>query len=344
MKLVINNAFKSVFLDKIHPFGNKHYKLKYNLLEAKRKGYIKVITFGGAWSNSVHALAHVAVRQGIEAVAVVRGERPAQLSIMLKEVEALGMHLHFVSRADYRRRHQADFLGDLLLRFPGSYLLPEGGTNLLAVLGASEIVADVDAVMNDRGHDYDVMALPVATGGTLAGIAMALPAGKRVLGISVLKGSGPVDGGLDAQAMVRDLAGDLQDGSHADVALGGLEADVGRLIAEAREGVEGRWGEDVRNGAVSDVQGAGSDTAVSVAPNWSIDHRFHCGGYARCPAYLREFILSWEAQHGEQLDPVYTGKLFYGLAQMQLAGDFSPGTRVVALHTGGQQGRRGFVL
>jgi 1-aminocyclopropane-1-carboxylate deaminase/D-cysteine desulfhydrase-like pyridoxal-dependent ACC family enzyme len=394
---VINNAFESIFLDKIHPFGNKHYKLKNNLLEAKRKGYIKVITFGGAWSNSVHALAHVAVRQGIETVAVIRGERPVQLSIMLKEVEALGMHLHFVSRADYRRRHQSDFLGDLLLRFPGSYLLPEGGTNLLAVLGAGEIVADVDAVMIDRGQDYDVIALPVATGGTLAGIAMALPAGKRVLGISVLKGSGPVDGGLDAQGMVGDLAGALKEGSHADVALGGLEADVGRLIEEAREGVGGRMLEEVRDGvegrmivearsgdgsgnrsgagsddvsgagsglnealdgvggrliegvnsgdvrvAVSDGQRAASETAVSVTPNWSIDHRFHCGGYARCPAYLREFILSWEAQHGEQLDPVYTGKLFYGLAQMQLAGEFSPGTRVLALHTGGQQGRRGF--
>jgi len=375
MGLVIKNAFESVYLDKIQPFGNKHYKLKHNLLEAKRKGCFKVITFGGAWSNSVHALAHVAVRQGIETVAVIRGERPVQLSMMLKEVEALGMHLHFVSRADYRRRHQADFLGDLLLRFPGSYLLPEGGTNLLAVLGAGEIVADVDGVMDDRGHHYDVIALPVATGGTLAGIAMALPAGKRVLGISVLKGSGPVEGGLDAQAMVGDLAGGLQDGSQVDVALGGLEADVGRLIEEVREAVGVRLGEDVRNddgggdgnglnevwggiggrliegvnsgdggGAGCDVRRAASDTAVSVAPNWSIDHRFHCGGYARCPAYLREFILGWEAQYGEQLDPVYTGKLFYGLAQMQQAGEFSPDTRVVALHTGGQQGRRGFEL
>jgi 1-aminocyclopropane-1-carboxylate deaminase/D-cysteine desulfhydrase-like pyridoxal-dependent ACC family enzyme len=375
MELVIKNAFECVFLDKIHPFGNKHYKLKYNLLEAKRKGYIKVITFGGAWSNSVHALAHVAARQGIETVAVIRGERPVELSIMLKEVEALGMHLHFVSRADYRRRHQTDFLGDLLLRFPGSYLLQEGGTNLLAVLGAGEIVADVDAVMDDRGHDYDVIALPVATGGTLAGISMALPAGKRVLGISVLKGSGPMDGGLGAQGIGGNLAGGLKDGSQADVSLGGLEADVGRLIEEAREAVGGRFGENVRSGdgsgadsglnevwdgvggrliedvisadvsgAVSDGQRAATDAAVSFAPNWSIDHRFHCGGYARCPAYLREFILSWEAQHGEQLDPVYTGKLFYGLAQMQLAGEFSPGTRVVALHTGGQQGRRGFEL
>jgi len=348
MGLVIKNAFETIFLDKIHPFGNKHYKLKNNLLEAKRKGYIKVITFGGAWSNSVHALAHVAVRQGIEAVAVIRGERPVQLSIMLKEVEALGMHLHFVSRADYRRRHQADFLGDLLRGFPGSYLLPEGGTNLLAVLGAGEIVADVDAVMDDRGHDYDVIALPVATGGTLAGIAMALPAGKRVLGISVLKGSGPVEGGLGAQGMAGNLAGGLKDGSQADVALGGLEADVGRLIEEARESVGGRLIEGVNSddgsGAVSDGQRAAIDTGVSVAPNWWIDHRFHCGGYARCPADLRQFILSWEAQHGEQLDPVYTGKLFYGLAQMERAGEFSPGTRVLALHTGGQQGRRGFVL
>jgi 1-aminocyclopropane-1-carboxylate deaminase/D-cysteine desulfhydrase-like pyridoxal-dependent ACC family enzyme len=295
MKRAVLQAVIPVFLDKFHGFGNKYYKLKYNLAEAKRKGCSRVITFGGAWSNSVHALAHIAAQQGFETVAVIRGERPLdplRLSAMLVEVEALGMHLHFISRTDYRRRYQADFLEDLQQRFPHSYLLPEGGTNQLAVAGAREIVTDVDSIMQAQGDHYDVIALPVATGGTLAGIATALPAGKRVLGISVLKGSAEV-----------------QDG----VVEGGLEADVRRLIA-----------------------------GPQAERNWRIEHRFHCGGYARCPKYLQEYIIDWEAEHGEQLDPVYTGKLFYGLAQMQQANEFSPGTRIVALHTGGLQGRRGF--
>jgi 1-aminocyclopropane-1-carboxylate deaminase len=90
-------------------------------------------------------------------VAVVRGERPAdalELSAMLQDVEALGLHLHFVSRTEYRRRHQADFLQALQLRFPHSYLLPEGGTNQLA--GAREIVADVDAVMSKLGSSISL--------------------------------------------------------------------------------------------------------------------------------------------------------------------------------------------
>jgi 1-aminocyclopropane-1-carboxylate deaminase len=99
-------------------------------------------------------------------VAVVRGERPAdalELSAMLQDVEALGLHLHFVSRTEYRRRHQADFLQALQLRFPHSYLLPEGGTNQLAVAGAREIVADVDAVMSKLGSSISLSSTLISS-------------------------------------------------------------------------------------------------------------------------------------------------------------------------------------
>ena len=140
----------------------------------------------------------------------------------------------------------------------------------------------------------DLIVLPVGTGGTLAGIAAALPPGSKVLGISVLKGTGAESG-----------------------AESGLEADVEALIAAARP-------------------------PSPLARNWSIDHRFHCGGYAKCPTYLQDFILDWQRHHGMLLDPVYTGKLFYGLSQMLAQGEIDMNTRIVALHTGGEQGRRGY--
>jgi 1-aminocyclopropane-1-carboxylate deaminase len=229
----------------------------------------------------------------------------------------------------------------LLRQFPNSYLLPEGGTNLLAVEGARQIVADVDVVMGSQGRDYDVIALPVATGGTLAGIATALPTGKRVLGISVLKGSGPV---LSSQG----LSGQQIDASFIDMPrsiqpAADLETNVAELIRTWRLQDKIARAENASSRLSSTASSSGSSTALSAAkPNWSIEHRFHCGGYARCPAYLREFILGWESDHAEQLDPVYTAKLFYALEQLQQAGEFTAGTHIVALHTGGLQGRRGF--
>jgi 1-aminocyclopropane-1-carboxylate deaminase len=76
--------------------------------------------------------------------------------------------------------------------------------------------------------------------------------------------------------------------------------------------------------------------------NWSIDNRFHCGGYAKCPNYLKEFIINFEKKHNIILDPVYTGKLFYGLSLMISNNEFLPNTNIVVLHTGGEQGRRGY--
>ena len=76
--------------------------------------------------------------------------------------------------------------------------------------------------------------------------------------------------------------------------------------------------------------------------NWSIDYRFHCGGYAKCPAYLRDFMLLTEKKLGYPLEPVYSGKMLWAVSQMLEAGEIGDEDKVVALHTGGLQGRRGF--
>jgi 1-aminocyclopropane-1-carboxylate deaminase/D-cysteine desulfhydrase-like pyridoxal-dependent ACC family enzyme len=148
-----------------------------------------------------------------------------------------------------------------------------------------------------------------------------------------LKGSAPVLSGLDLNAQSKEVGS--SDSPNQVLPLAGLETDVVSLIRTWKAQ------DSLAREATSPLEALPA-AELAASSNWSIDHRFHCGGYARCPSYLREFILSWEAEYGEQLDPVYTGKLFYALDQMHQAGDFPVGTRIVALHTGGLQGRRGF--
>ena len=62
--------------DLLHPIisGNKFRKLKYNLEEAKKLGFKKILTFGGAFSNHIVAVAGAGVAFGFETIGVIRGE------------------------------------------------------------------------------------------------------------------------------------------------------------------------------------------------------------------------------------------------------------------------------
>jgi 1-aminocyclopropane-1-carboxylate deaminase len=290
-----------IFLDAIQPHGNKYYKLKYNLTFARQQGCSTLASFGGAWSNHLHALAQVGAEQGFRTIGIVRGERPTRLSMTLLDAEAQGMHLHFISRGDYRRREDPAFLLALQRGFADCYWIPEGGTNQLAIQGVGEIVTEISRL----SPTADLIVLPVATGGTLAGIVAALPAEQQVLGISVLKGT--------------NTSPDATRPASSSGARQGLEADIEDLLTA--------------------ITGASERKR-----NWSVEHRFHCGGYARCPAYLQEFILDWQAHHSIPLDPVYTGKLFFALSRMLQQAEIDPGVKIVALHTGGGQGRRGYAF
>lgn len=168
--------------DLIHPAlsGNKWRKLKYNLEAARTRGLTRMLSFGGAWSNHLHALAWAGQRLGFATVGLVRGEPGAGLTPTLADCRAWGMELHFLSRADYRRRRDPEWLAGLETRFAPCWLLPEGGSNALAVRGVAELVAELD-------RPFDVIACATGSGATLAGLAAGCPDGARALGIAVLK-------------------------------------------------------------------------------------------------------------------------------------------------------------
>ncbi len=254
--------------------GNKLFKLKYNLEEAKKQGFEKILTFGGAWSNHLAAAASVN-NNPLPIIAIVRGEEPKVYSNTLNFCKEKGVELHFVSRTEYRNKTDKNFIKTLQEKFGNFYLLPEGGSNALAVRGCKEIV-------NYIPIDFDYICTAVGSGGTLAGIASTLKPNQQAIGFSALKG--------------------------ADY----LNEEVKRLINNAEKS------------------------------NFKIIEDYHFGGYAKTNAELISFKNDFEKQFNIPLDYVYTAKMVYGIFDMIKGGNFKENSTIVAIHTGGLQGNKGF--
>lgn len=171
--------------DQNHEFvaGNKWWKLKYNLAEARKLGHETLLTFGGAFSNHIYATAGAARELGFKSVGIIRGEETLPLNDTLGFAKGCGMNLHFVSREDYKQKKEPEFPEQLKKQFGSFYLIPEGGTNDLALKGCAEF-----ARAKLLQPDFDYLCLPVGTGGTIAGIIAGLDGRKKVIGFSVLKG------------------------------------------------------------------------------------------------------------------------------------------------------------
>lgn len=173
-------------LDLIHPTisGNKFFKLKYNFLAAKQLGYTQILSFGGAYSNHIFALAHAAHAYGFDSIGLIRGEelQHQRLNTTLATAKKFGMQLEFISRQAYRLKHTTEFLLQLQQRYPNAYIIPEGGTNALAVQGCEEIVTD-----HDR-ENFDVICCAVGTAGTISGIINASTIKQKIMGFAALKG------------------------------------------------------------------------------------------------------------------------------------------------------------
>jgi 1-aminocyclopropane-1-carboxylate deaminase len=187
------------------------------------------------------------------------------------------MHLHFVTRSQYREKNLASFQSDLTNRFGNFYSLPEGGSNLLAVQGCS-LFASAELMDLNCDHIY----LPVGTGGTMAGVICGLGDFVKVTGVSVLRNGGFLE-------------------------------------------------DEIRNFAFK--------YSGHLYANWSLLTSYHHGGYARTTPELMNFIREMDEVYGLPLDQVYTGKLLWAIFREIEAGHVRRGAKVLAIHTGGLQGR-----
>ncbi|MDO5636710.1 MAG: pyridoxal-phosphate dependent enzyme [Myroides sp.] len=164
--------------------GNKFRKLKYNLIEAKELGFTKLLTFGGAYSNHIAAVAAAGRDYGFETIGVIRGDELAskyQENPTLEKAEQDGMQFYFATRTQYRDKTNPEFLKDLKEKYGDFYLIPEGGTNELAVKGCEEILTTDDDL-------FDFICCAVGTGGTISGIINSLQPHQKALGFPALKG------------------------------------------------------------------------------------------------------------------------------------------------------------
>ena len=166
-----------------HPLapGNKCRKLKYNLAEAKKQGFKKLLTFGGAYSNHIHAVAGLGKVEGFETIGVIRGEGYAELNPTLRFAKEQGMHLHYMNRSTYREKESDRVLRMLEQQYGDVYLIPEGGTNALALKGCAELAGELPP--------FDYLCCPAGTGGTLAGLVSGAGGKGNLLGFSALKGN-----------------------------------------------------------------------------------------------------------------------------------------------------------
>ena len=166
-----------------HPFvtGNKWWKLKYNLEEAERLQKKTILTFGGAFSNHIYATAAAAHELNLKSIGIIRGEETLPLNPTLAFASRMDMKLHYVDRKTYRKKDSLEFIEHLRNTFGDFYMIPEGGSNELAVKG----VAEFSKLLN---IDFDYLCCPVGTGGTLAGLNNGLNTQKEIIGFSSLKG------------------------------------------------------------------------------------------------------------------------------------------------------------
>jgi len=172
-------------LDKIHPLvsGNKWFKLRYYLEEAKQQNKKRVVTFGGAWSNHIIATAAACKLHGFSSTGIIRGEKPTVFSETLQQAAELGMELVFISREDYTAKKIPAHL-----QSETNYFIQQGGYGATGAKGASEILNFCEK------EKYTHICCAAGTGTMLAGLSDAALPSQQVIGISVLKNNFQLDG------------------------------------------------------------------------------------------------------------------------------------------------------
>jgi 1-aminocyclopropane-1-carboxylate deaminase/D-cysteine desulfhydrase-like pyridoxal-dependent ACC family enzyme len=267
-------------LDTVHTqvSGNKFFKLKYNLAEAENQGKKSLLTFGGAFSNHIYATASAAKEAGLLSIGIIRGEDADMENPTLAHARKMGMELHFVDRESYRLKNSPEFLEKLKSQFGDFYLIPEGGTNELAIRGTKEILEESHAA-------YTEICVSIGTGGTFAGLAATLLPHQRLVGFSSLKG----------EFILQEMKALL------------------------------------------------SEFAIQSKGRWDIETDFHFGGYGKWKPELIGFILWFYREFGIPLEPIYTGKMAYGVWSLIGKNYFPQGSNILMIHTGGLQGIAGFI-
>lgn len=288
--------------DQCHPIisGNKWHKLRFNLEHAKRLGFQKIVSFGGAWSNHIHALAYACQKENLDLLALIRGEELAKnpLNPMLKEAQAFGAKLHFISRSDYRKKTDESFLLSLDNDFGPRYVIPEGGANASGVLGSKVFALNcLQEFFRSHQRYPSHVVLACGSGTTTAGFLQALAETEMTekKSIKVIAYAAAKDASLQEKIIKLSL----------------LKLIDNKVISAL---------------ALSKI-------------NWQL-RDMSGKGFGKLDREQQSFMESFEQKHQISLDPVYTAKLFHQVFLDIEQGYFQEGSCILVLHSGGMQGAR----
>lgn len=163
--------------DLLHPqvSGNKLFKLFHYLQQAAKQKSSGLISFGGAYSNHLYALARVAAVLKMPSVGVIRGDEFKLNNPTLMELGQYGMTAMQVDRQTYRRKMQPEFFALLNNQYPGFFVVPEGGAGVLGAQGFTDYAEAVTEQLQQENLTLDSVWLPAGTGTCVAGLAARWP-------------------------------------------------------------------------------------------------------------------------------------------------------------------------
>jgi len=255
--------------------GNKWFKLKYNIQEALDTGKVGILSFGGAHSNHLHALAASCQQVNLQAVGIIYTQSNQTDSHTIRSIKKLGMKVIIVSdKAAYDRMMHPNHLSELLQKFGDFLVVPPGGNNANGLKGAMEILSGVPK--------FKTIAVPVGYGTTISGLIRSVEADVRVIGFP---------------AVSKD------------------EQLIHRISAMLSMNQNSKW-----------------------ELNW--DYTF--GGFGKKDDDLIDFMNTFYLEHSIKLDPIYTGKMMFGMFKQLKSGALESEGEILCIHTGGLQGIAGF--
>lgn len=265
--------------DLLHPHisGNKYRKLKYNLIQAKEENKDTLLTFGGAFSNHIAALAYAGKLHNFKTIGVIRGDElksKINENPTLKFAQECEMKFKFETREKYRFKEDSDYIMSLHNEFGDFYLVPEGGTNELAIKGCLEI-------LNEDDTDFDYICCAMGTSGTISGIIKSTKTNQTILGFPSLKGTF-------------------------------FDKEIHKFAPNYS--------------------------------NWKIINDYNFGGYGKVTPELVDFLNKFYSKHKIPLDPIYTGKMVFGVIDLIKKNYFPKNSKILVIHTGGLQGIEGMNL
>ncbi len=262
--------------------GNKYRKLKYNIIQVIKEGAKEIVAFGGAFSNLLHTLSYISSKLGVDATFYIRGDGYDSDNPTLKFIKNNGVKLNFISRTEFRLIREEDYFKKIREKHPYCYIIPEGGSNNLAVPGSAEIV---DEITEQLGKSPDYIVMDLGTGGTFAGVLSKLNSKTKLVGISAIKG-----------------------------------VDWRKTLTKIFEG----------------------DATFIEKNNWEVFEDYNFNGFARFNDELINFINNFKKDYEVQLEPIYSGKMIFGMFDLLHKNYFEKGSTIVWVHGGGLQGIEGF--